>query len=55
MLLVQGRGEMAVLPLVVAVLLPHNAMDKLFHYSVVITEWRGNGGSACSSCSTVTS
>ena len=27
MLLVQGRGEMAVLPAVTAVLLHHNAMD----------------------------
>jgi len=38
MLLVQGRGEMAVLSLVIAVLLTHNAMDKRFHYSVVTTE-----------------
>jgi hypothetical protein len=38
MLLLQGRGEMAVLSLVIAVLLPHNAMDKRFHYNVVITE-----------------
>ena len=36
-LLVQGRGEMAVLPAVTAVLLHHSAMDILTDCSVVST------------------
>ena len=55
MLLVQGRGEMAVLPAVTTVLLHHSAMDTGTECSVVSTGLRGNGGSACSYCSTVTS
>jgi len=54
-LLVQGRGEMAFLPAVTAVLLHHSAMDIWTESSIVSTEVRGNGGSACSYCSTVTS
>jgi len=37
MLLVQGRGEMAVLPAVTAVLLHHNAMDIWTEGNVVRT------------------
>ena len=55
LLLVQGRGEMAVLSAVTAVLLHLNAMDTLIDCSVVITVKRGNNGSACSYCNTVTS
>jgi hypothetical protein len=55
MLLVQGRGEMAVLPAVTAVLLHHSAMDTWTDCNVVSTRERGNVGSACSYCSTVTS
>jgi hypothetical protein len=36
-LLVQGRGEMAVLPAVTAILLHHNAMDTSTDCSVVST------------------
>jgi len=46
---------MAVLPAVTAVLLYHSAMDKWTEGNVVSTGYRGNGGSACSYCSTVTS
>jgi hypothetical protein len=55
MLLVQGRGEMAVLPTVTAVLLHHSAMDIWTDCNDVATGKRGNGVSACSYCSTVTS
>ena len=55
MVLVQGRGEMAVLPAVTAVLLHHSAMDIWTDCNGVSTGYRGNGGSACSYCSTVTS
>ena len=55
MLLVQGRGEMASLPAVTAVLLHESAMETWNDYSVVSTGLRGNRGSACSYCSTVTS
>ena len=55
MLLVQGRGELAVLPTVTAVLLHHSAVDTWPDCNVVSTGKRGNGGSACSYCSTVTS
>jgi len=54
-LLVQGRGEMALLPAVTAVLLHHSAMDTWTDCSVFSTGLRGNGVSACSYCSTVTS
>ena len=37
MLLVQGRGEMAILPAVTAVLLHHSAMDTWTDRSVVST------------------
>ena len=39
MLLVQGRGEMAVLPAVIAVLLHHSAMDTWTEVSVVRGEF----------------
>jgi hypothetical protein len=55
MLLVQGRGEMAVLPAVTAVLLHHSAMDTWTDCNVVSTGKRGIGGSACSYSSTVSS
>jgi hypothetical protein len=48
-LLVQGRGEMAVLPAVTAVLLHHSAMDTWTDCSVVSTRERGKGASTCSS------
>jgi hypothetical protein len=54
-LLVQCRGEMAVLPAITAVLLHHSVVDTWTDCSVVSTGWRGNGVSACSYCSTVTS
>jgi hypothetical protein len=54
-LLVHGRGEMAVLPAVTAVLLHHSAMDIWTEGNVVSTGKRENSGSACSYCSTVTS
>jgi len=37
MFLVQGRGEMAVLPAVTAVLLHHSAMDTWTDFNVVST------------------
>jgi hypothetical protein len=54
-LLVQGRREIAVLPAVTAVLVHHSAIDIWTDCSVVSTGQRGNGGSAFSYCSTVTS
>ena len=54
-MLVQGRGEMAVLTEVNAVLLHHSAMDIRTEGNVDSTGQRGNGGSAYSYCSTVTS
>jgi len=54
-LLAQGRGEMAFLPAVTAVLLHNSPMDTWTDCSVVSTGYRGNGVSACSYCSTVTS
>jgi hypothetical protein len=54
MLLIQGGGEMALLPSVTAVLLHHSAMDTWNDCSVVSTGYRGNGASACSYCSSVT-
>jgi len=38
LLFVQGRGEMAVMPAVTALLLHHSAMDKGTSYSVVSAE-----------------
>ena len=55
MLLVQGSGEMAVLPAVPAILLLQCAIDTWTDCNVVSTGLRGNGVSACSYCSTVTS
>jgi hypothetical protein len=55
MLLVQGRGEMAVLPAVTAVLLHHSTIGIWTDCNVVSTGYRVNGSSACSYCSTVTS
>jgi len=54
-LLVQGRGEMAALRAVTAVLLHHSAMDIWTECSVVSTGQRENGDSASNYCSTVTS
>ena len=53
--LVQGRGEMALLPVVTAVHLHYCAMDTWIDCTDVSTMKRGNGGSVCSYCSTVTS
>jgi hypothetical protein len=55
MMVVQVRGEMAVVPAVTAVLLHHSAMDTWTACSIISTGKRGNGGCACSYCSTVTS
>jgi len=52
---VQGIREMAVLPAVTEVLLHHIAMDKWTDCRLFNTGHRGNGGSTCGSCSTVTS
>ena len=46
MLLVQGSGEMAVLPAVTAVLLHHSAMEKWTDCNAVITGKWGNGDTA---------
>jgi len=45
-LLVQGRGEMAVLPEVTAGLLHNSVMDTWTDCSLVSTGYKGNGGSA---------
>ena len=55
MLLEQGRGEIAVLPAVTAVLLHHSAMDTWTDSNGISAGLRGNGGSACSYYSTDTS
>jgi len=55
MMLVQGRGEMAVLPAVTAVQIYDSVMDIWTACNVVSTGYRGNGGTACSYCSTFTS
>jgi len=54
-LLVHGRGEIAVMPAVTAVLLHHSAVDKGTESSVVSIGQRGNGGNGCNYCSTDTS
>jgi len=54
-MLVQGRGEMALLPAVTAVLLHQSAMDTWTDCSDVSTGYRGIDGSACSYLSTFTS
>jgi hypothetical protein len=54
-LLVQGRGIMADLPAVTAVLLHQSAMDTWTDCSLLSTGQRDNGRSACSYCTTVTS
>ena len=46
MLLVQGRGKIAVLPAVTAVLLHHSAMDTWANFNYISTGKRRNGGSA---------
>ena len=46
---------MAVLPAVTAVLLHYSALDTWTDCNVVSTVKKGNGSSACSYCSTVTS
>ena len=53
--LVQDRGKLAILPEVTAVLLHHSAVDTGTEGNSVSTGQRGNGGSVCSYCSTVTS
>jgi len=53
-LLVQCRGEMADLTAVTAVLLHQSAMDIWTESRVVSTVQKGNGGSLCSCCNTVT-
>jgi hypothetical protein len=53
--LVKGTGEMAVMPAVTTVLLHHSAMDIWTDCNIVIRGCSGNGGSAYSYCSTVTS
>ena len=55
MYLVEGRGEMAVLPAVTSVLLHNTTLDTSTDCSVDSIEWRGNGGPASSYCSTVKS
>jgi len=45
---------MAVLSAVTAVLLHHIAMNSWTDYNAVSTGKKGNGGSVCSYCSTVT-
>ena len=55
MLLVQGRGELAVMPPVTAVLLHHSAMGTETDCNIVSTGKRRNGGSTSSYCNTVTS
>jgi len=55
MLLVQVGEEISVMPAVTAVLYHHSAMDIWTEVNDVSTGYRGNGGSACSYCSTVTS
>ena len=54
-MLVKVRGEMAFMPSVTAVLLDNRAMDRWTDCSVVSPEEGGNGGYACSYCSTVSS
>jgi len=54
-LLVQGRLEMAVQPIVTAILLHYISMVTYTDCSVVSSGLRGNDSSACSYCSTVTS
>ena len=54
-LLVQGRGEIVVLPGVTAVLLHHSDMDTWTDCIIFSTGYRRNGRSACSYCSTLTS
>jgi len=54
-LIVQGRGEMAIMPAVTAVLLQHSAMGTGTECNVVSAGERGNGGYACSYYSTVSS
>jgi len=41
MLLVQGRGDMAVIPAVTAVLIHHIAMDTMFECNVLSTGLEG--------------
>jgi len=55
MLLVQGRGEVAVLPAVSSVHFHHSAMGTGTDRNSVSTGYRGNVGSACSYCNTVIS
>jgi len=55
MLLVQGRGEMALMTAVTAVLLHQCAVDTGTGCNDVSTGQRGNGGYDCSYGSTVTS
>jgi len=54
-LLVEGRGELTVMPADTAVMLHHIAKDTGSDCKVVTTWWRGYNVYACSHCSTVTS
>ena len=54
MLLVQLRGDIAVLSAVTEVMLHYSDMDTCTVCSVLRTVQRVNRGSACSYCSTVT-
>ena len=55
MLLVQGKGEIADLAAVTAVLLHQSVMDTGTDCNIVSTGWRGNSDIACSYCSTLSS
>jgi Fe2+ or Zn2+ uptake regulation protein len=55
MLLMQDRGETAVLPAVTAVLLFHRALDIWTDSNVVNTGKSENRGSVCSFCNTLSS
>ena len=55
MLLVQVRGERAFMPAVNTIMIPPNAVDTETNCNVVSKGKRGNGGYACSYCSTLTS
>jgi len=54
-LLVKGRGEMAILAAVTAILLHHSAICKGTYFSVFGTRLTGIIGCACGYCSTDTS
>ena len=53
-LLVQGRGEMSILPAVIAVPFHHSAMYSGNYGIIVITRKKGNRGTAFFYCSALT-